>query len=134
MNLLKVKSFRCYQSVRVNQQMVNHYFEGDRNNRASTECDAFFAPTLGTMILKRKVCGTEQCIPLTNIQEFTLCETVIKKTAPTSSSTETASPVAANTEAVEPAAEVEKAPVAAKKKATKKVTKKATPKKAEAKA
>lgn len=79
MNLLKVKTFRCYQAVKVKHEQVTHYLAGDQHHRVSNSHEVFFAPSLTALILKCKESGSEIFVPLTNIQNFDLFEEVIKK-------------------------------------------------------
>lgn len=82
MSLHKVKQFKTYQAVRVNQKMVSSYFHGDKQCMTALNNDAFFSPALSCMILKDKKTDEEKFIPLTNVQEFSLLEAVIKKNEP----------------------------------------------------
>lgn len=62
--------------------MITSYHDGDKHCMAAMSNDAFFSPDLSCMILKDKKNGEERFVPLTNVQDFSLIEAVIKKNEP----------------------------------------------------
>lgn len=77
----KVKDFKTYQAVRINQKMISSYFRDDKHSVAALENDAFFSPELSCIIMKSKKDDTERFIPLTNVQDFSLVDSVLNKPA-----------------------------------------------------
>lgn len=74
----KVKDFKTYQAVRINQKMISSYFRDDKHSVSALENDAFFSPELSCIIMKSKKTEEERFIPLTNVQDFSLVDSVLK--------------------------------------------------------
>lgn len=106
MKVLKVKNFRVYQAVQIpGHGMVNYYLSG-HNDRLCFSHDAFYAPDLAAVILKKKACGSEIMIPLTNVQNFELEQPlIVKGKSPEKEQEETPAPVPPPIDTVAPECE-----------------------------
>lgn len=79
MKVLKIKEFKCYQPVRILNDYVTNFLHGDKHKIVSSKNEAFYLPDQGVICLKNIENKSERFIPLSNVQDFTLMDELLKK-------------------------------------------------------
>lgn len=82
MKALKIKSFKCYQPVKLGQDYVTSFVACDESKVCTRDNHPFYIPDMQLVVIKHKEDSSELCIPMTNIQGLVLEDELLKKAKP----------------------------------------------------